>query len=239
MIDLIKVFIEEAFKLLDIPKLLKARKQTELAKLGADLFALYSSLNKIIVMGNRIVDRIEGIIEIKERYEKEGRVDEPIPALNLIQVLEQQGMNLAAFSGPFVRLAGSIDVIHPDASRKMMRFLSIKTGAITFLTAILRNPEKIPLFAVKPEQAREGQKPKSVTLAERISAEDVKTLKRYLKQEDPRRGLAQLEGIARELHKALTDNFKIEDVLLAVGDTRAAEAPGVWDDVRRQPSSRS
>jgi hypothetical protein len=58
MFEVLKIFIQQAFKLLNIPELVKARKETQLAELGVSLFALYSSLNRILVCGLQIVDEL-------------------------------------------------------------------------------------------------------------------------------------------------------------------------------------
>jgi hypothetical protein len=84
LFEILKIFIEQTFKLINIDPLLKSRERHRLSSLGVDLFSLYTSLNGIYVTGLLIVREIEQTIERWDRYRTEGRAEEPIKFAHLI-----------------------------------------------------------------------------------------------------------------------------------------------------------
>jgi hypothetical protein len=67
MFEIVKLFIKEAMKVINIKDLVKARKDSRLASLGVEMFDLYSSLNGVLVCGLRIVDQIESLMKEAKR----------------------------------------------------------------------------------------------------------------------------------------------------------------------------
>ena len=132
MFEILKLFIEQVFRTLDIKSLLKSHKQAKLAEIGADLFALYSTLNSIYTCGNRILEEVEDIVARSAetrggtRYRYAGR---------LRSLLEEQANNIADFSQAFTRLARVIDVLHPDIAFRMSLFITPKKNIVGFLLA--------------------------------------------------------------------------------------------------------
>jgi len=61
--EILKVFVEQVLKLINIESLLKQRDKRKLSSIGADLFSLYSNLNAIYVTGLQIVAEIEQTVE--------------------------------------------------------------------------------------------------------------------------------------------------------------------------------
>jgi hypothetical protein len=132
MFEIIKLFIEQVFRALDIKSLLESHKRAKLAKIGADLFALYSTLNSIYTCGNRILEEIDDIVPRSAetgggtRYRYAGR---------LRSLLEEQSNNIVDFSQAFTRLARVIDVLHPDIAYRMSLFITPKKNIVGFLLA--------------------------------------------------------------------------------------------------------
>jgi hypothetical protein len=90
MFEVLKIFIEQAFKLINISALVNARKGTKMAELGVNMFELYSSLNRVFTCGLRIIDSIEHIISKHDQYKRENRLGEYIPAFDLDDLLQDQ-----------------------------------------------------------------------------------------------------------------------------------------------------
>jgi hypothetical protein len=70
MFEIIKLFVEQALKLLNIKELVTARKGAKLAEIGVELFELYSSLNRILVCGLQIVDDLEEVVRRRKESEE-------------------------------------------------------------------------------------------------------------------------------------------------------------------------
>ena len=245
MFEIIKLFIQQSFKLLNIPAILKARDQKRLAALGVDMFALYSSVNRIFTDGNCIVDTIEFILQKKDQYEKGNRLQESIADFGLTDLVQKQRDNIVDFSHAFVGLAKAVDVINPEASREMYIFLSGKRTLIEELFDELTNfyvARKMTVFGSHSEENLvrlvEDMKVSGrwITLGAwrrtrvddeiveinhgQIPVRQLKTLETYLQERKPRKHLDELEGILKDLHESLVKHFKIEDILLKIGDDR-------------------
>jgi hypothetical protein len=255
MFEVLKIFIEQAFKLINISALVNARKGTKMAELGVNMFELYSSLNRVFTCGLRIIDSIEHIISKHDQYKRENRLGEYIPAFDLDDLLQDQARNIVDFSHAFSNLSAAVDVMDPDAARIIKIFLAGKGNVVSELINMMniKAGHATPMFGVSAEEnlleyitgknamAHKG-KAEILELRRAISdsrarrakavAEEcidysygipiskIPVLRRYLKERRPREHLDQLKDILQNLHDVPKRNFKLEDVLLLVGDRR-------------------
>jgi hypothetical protein len=180
-------------------------------------------------------------------------------------LLHEQRQNLVDFSHAFARLSALLDVLDPDAVREMTLFLSSKVNIIKTLTRMLDgdNDGEYLIFGSNTEahllklvqkardsklhysfgtqmellgelrKAFDGEE--TIRIGGGIRIEKVALVSRYLEERRPREQLEKLEVMLAQLHKVITANFKIDDILLSVGDRRALKkhyAP-MWDPNNR------
>lgn len=126
MFEILKVFIEQVFKLVNIENLLKERDKRKLSSIGADLFSLYANLNAIYVTGLQIIAEIEQTLDRWDRYRREKRAEEPIDFYKLKELVQIQRRNIIWFGQSFVSLSKYLDVVDPKTARTVALFLSTK-----------------------------------------------------------------------------------------------------------------
>jgi hypothetical protein len=72
MFEILKIFVEQLVKALNLEVLLARRDKSKLAEVGASLFSLYSSLNGIYVHGREIASCIRDILRDYENSKQVG-----------------------------------------------------------------------------------------------------------------------------------------------------------------------
>jgi hypothetical protein len=130
MFEVIKLFVEQVFKILNIEAIAKLRDRRNLAELGADLFALYTTLNFIYVTGLRIVSEIETIVRKYNQYIEENRFDGGVSGFDLPELCNDQLRNLRTFAAAFTRIYGIMNIVDPRATREMHIFIGNKVNII-------------------------------------------------------------------------------------------------------------
>lgn len=132
MFEILKVFVEQAFKLVNVEFFMKNNDRNKLASLGVDLFQLYTALNSIYVTGMSIIDEIERLVAHKKilgmDFETKVRPEEMYTIRHL---LRKQKNNIIRFSNHFLKLTRQLDIIDPKLSRSLPMFLSEKQNIIT------------------------------------------------------------------------------------------------------------
>jgi hypothetical protein len=261
LFEILKIFIEQAFKLINIDALSKSRDRRKLASIGADMFSLYTSLNGIYVIGLLIVEEIEKTIERWDRYRREGKPEEPIEFYTLNSLLDRQVGNIVAFGNSFIRVAYQIDVIDPDATRRMALFISTKKNIISLLIYQLiysRSPtslvlsasfEKSLIAAVGKAQATDLElrydlndkllhnidcNKEDAIATKALSGKEVAALTMYLTERRPREQLEYLKCVLEKLHEKLVTTFEVKDVLMRVG-ARTPQDETEWVNMWHKP----
>src|SRR5580704_15304825 len=152
MFELVKVFIERMLSILDIPKIIKFREDHRYASIGADLFILYASLNRIYVDGLRLAGSIEDTIQRAESVLARNNPDSTIHS-GLRNQLDRQIDNLINAMAQFDHLSEVVQVVHKDSYEQLMSFINPKVGALTELRrAIHRRTNEVNLFFLSKEQ---------------------------------------------------------------------------------------
>jgi hypothetical protein len=164
---------------------------------------------------------------------------------SLRQNLVVQKDDLAVFLSAFSNLSTELNIINPKSFRKLYAFVYPKCGLIDVLSAVIHDDcSEAALFFLnensREKLARPNEEPGSdarharhdftelkrtnehqaISDLQHIQASKVDVLRAYLEQRKPLEQLNELEEVLEKLHHALTSNFDLGDILLAVGDDR-------------------
>lgn len=254
MFEIIKVFVEQVFKLINIDSLLKGRDKHKTADVGVELFSLYSNLNSIYVVGTAIVREIDNTIARWDRYRKEERKEEPIEFYHLNDLLQLQQNNIIWFCKDFLHLTMYIDIIDPQTSRTLQLFLSEKSNVLRRLLSVMSpkisSPDTSSAFfnialernflgaindiVLQPHLRNKEIVDKIHGLREeninfyRLSAKDINFLRGYLRDRKPPEQLESLRLMLDQLYAKLIANFELKDVILRVGQPTPQTSTDNW-----------
>lgn len=131
MFEIIKVFVEQVFKLISIDRIIQKKEKHKLSLIGVDLFSLYTNLNNIYVTGLLILQEIEKRINQWEEIKQTGR--KTVNLYRLPDLLSIQSQNISWFAISFARLSRHIDIVDPEATRAISLFLSTKKNIMGIL----------------------------------------------------------------------------------------------------------
>jgi hypothetical protein len=131
MFELIKILVDKIVGQLSYEAIAKHRKEKQLTKLGTELMLLYMSLNGVVVVGEKILDKLQDMA-------KGFRVGDPerIAATpewlfkELRALLKEQASQIVNVIGSCYRLRVELGVIDVDGGRTLARLLDIKVGLL-------------------------------------------------------------------------------------------------------------
>ena len=264
MFELIKLFAEQIIKTLDLSSLAKYRKSSKKAEIGANLFLLYSSLNRIYGRGIELLNELEHVCKRLDRYIEEGRNDQTISSWHAARLLNDQYVDVLQVRASFIRLYTLLDVVSGDLSGRMYVFIGGKINAIRFLGILIsgisngkesakfhsalfgpNSDERLvrEIIRMRDQGGRwikrtddllnTQDRAESFQSISAMSREQVEVLRRFLSERNPRSQLEALQPILADLHKKLSENFSVEDVLLKIGDDAwRLDADPFWHDGR-------
>jgi len=248
MLEIIKVILETISKSLSIDAIRKAKKEKQLTEIGTEVFLLYSSLNSIIVVARHIVAVLERGLVWMNRKIKEGQPDREYWT-ELPLLLLQQELNLLQFILTIKRLGLKLEIIAPEAYRKLHPLIHGKLNAVNLLLGVMSvrssAPKLVTMSEIKLRELMESSNSDirdislrfmraekdpfdgllSVLPIDDISSIPIKNhkiIEDYLRARTPASVIAELEEIAGMIREAIEANFSLQDILLSVGDERSA-----------------
>ncbi len=142
MFEILKVFVEQIFKVINLETLIKGSDRKKLSEIGAHLFSLYTILNSIYITGRSIVAEIEAGID---RWEHQKKEDPFLFQLN--DMLEAQTKNIKDFCLAFVQFSRYIDIIDPQSVRDISIFIETKRNIVNVLTEEMKKQYGTHLFS--------------------------------------------------------------------------------------------
>lgn len=250
MFEVIKILIVEIFKMIDVNSIVNRIDKNKKSFVGQSLFHLYHDLNHIYITGITIVDEIDALISRRNRYLKEGRVDEPIRHSALSHELRIQRENLYSFEQSFEAVALLVDVLDPEVTRRLSLFLCNKINVINLLNGVFpRHRDDLILFLDGPREQQVVDTIKSFFKSDQeyrfgsslmgdnllraveprfedvdldnIAPNHLSILEKYLELRKPRAHLEELKDVLHQFRTALLSHFDVEDILIHVGDKRS------------------
>ena len=244
MFELMKIMVEAITKSFSIKSVAELRKAKKLTKIGTDLFVVYTALNSMLVVGRRIVHELETGLAWMEGKVRDGESDrELFTHLNLL--LSQQSMNIVRLVRSIKNIRPELELVAPDVYLSLVPLIHGKRNAISILLSQISASGRLPrLVTVSPEWLTRLEEERALTMTGRmrllnpfdetflvsepienlaaIPAREYQIIRRYLEEHHPRQVLAEIEIAASTLRDAIKDNFSLQDILLNVGDQRAA-----------------
>jgi len=135
MFEVLKLFIQSLFDVLDLKGLRTRQADSKIAQVGAELFLLYSALNSVYVAGIQIVDRIDGAIERSVSGDAVSREGSAIFVYGngLHTALSYQFEKIREVDRLYRDLAHVIDIVDGGAASRIDLFLNDKMNIIQFL----------------------------------------------------------------------------------------------------------
>jgi hypothetical protein len=108
-----------------------------------------------------------------------------------------------------------------DADREEIERMVNAGGDVSLITIVKYGKDEAWKHPVESQIA---EKLKFVAVEDLgyVEAKHVDVIKEYLVERNPRKGLAELEKVAKALRVAIAKNFSLDDILLSVGDRRCA-----------------
>lgn len=259
MLEVIKILIEEAFKLINIKRIVSSYKGNQKANIGEILFNLYSDLNQIYVTGSIMVDEIEFVVRKRKQYLSEKRDNETIPDIRLSRIVKAQQSALYRFAVSFQRATNLIDVVDPETTRRLTLFLHTKINILNLLNGVFVGKRKDLLlssdaeskilsvidefFREKDSNNKRGNRiqnelEQAVSLVGpeinvgQITVAQAAQFERYIELRKPREHLEELKIISSNFREEIIKNFSIEDILLKVGSRHNVDDDPevIWHD---------
>jgi hypothetical protein len=237
MFELLKVFVGKVLGKISVIKIMEYHKNAKVSNVGADLFMLYMSLNKIYVNGVEIVEELNKAIVWMERKCKEKKGDQEYGTY-LPQLLRNQKIELTRFMASFERLNAELSILDRDSYEIIRAFVYPKAGMLDYLLQSIDEPTDVDLFFVdekgmdKITEVIENQRGRhqldwignlpsaSINNMGSIPANKAPILKAYLKERAPMKHLSDIKKHLNKLHAILLKNFTSKDIILKVGDER-------------------
>jgi hypothetical protein len=157
MFELIKVVIEQVFRMIDFNGILRARKASRLSDIGLDLLGLYVSMNKIYVTGEDILNILD-IARLRnyfEQWQAQGTPQERV-GVDLKRRIAKQRENIMAFGSSFSTLYGTVAIVDPKTTREIELVMRGKEKSIFYyVIAEMAPPEETPSYMFSATRERE------------------------------------------------------------------------------------
>jgi hypothetical protein len=147
IIGLIASLFKECIVFLKIPE---AKKK---AKIGANLFSIYNSLNQILINGYSIVGSLEDYLERMEQHltKKDDKHALDVGRNSIGYLLVEQRVNIEKFRNALESLFLELNILNGDFVRKIIPLISGKFDALSHLIHVL-SQGKMPLQSFTMEE---------------------------------------------------------------------------------------
>jgi hypothetical protein len=222
MIEVAKLIVDTVVKQLDIGKLLAYRKAKKRTDIGYRLFQLYVELTSMYLAGVALVDEIERVLAASKKN-KNSKINTPLKAMIARQRSAVKNC-LIAFGELYLQYLLLLDPSIVDNLRE------VKAKELRFRELSELDWAAEPVKITDADLDEYVKRPRSPALTQqpefkkdRISPRTIETLKKHLKKHKPREGLANIKKAIDSLHKAISDNFKVEDLLLKVDEGHSSK----------------
>lgn len=228
MIEIMRAMVDLLARV--VPALFRARRDTRLREVGAELFLLYVRLNEALVCADRIVDQLTACVS--------GRSPARAAPATLRYELAKQHVTMQRISGLLESQRIQLILLDAGVYHQLVPLVSAKVSSLQTLIATLRAghlPIDVADHDLRTLASGEGWEdglppPAHERILSRIRADalpgdrwDPDTVIRvaaYLRHRDPKGQLDRIRDAVEQLRAALVAHFSVEDMLLAVGDHR-------------------
>ncbi len=164
MFELIKLILELIKDSITPAAIRKRRRDSDLRRIGTELYLFYMSLNRIIAVGDEIVNELEAFVERYERHhvsesiyakERRGRpYDDAWRHGRIRGLVRTQALSIGSFHSSLARLAWSLDVVDPKSRRQLELLIGYKVDVLLELVALMRGEENLLLPRVPESDIR-------------------------------------------------------------------------------------
>jgi hypothetical protein len=137
MIQLITVFVKQAYKNVDVDSFIRKNKENEPEDFASELLVLYTALNGIYIAGLNILQELDRIQKQALRYLNEKREMQLIMTHDLAEGLNREAARLKTFAESIQRLIDITNIRSQEKSRKMSFFLDGKVNFVNYISMIL------------------------------------------------------------------------------------------------------
>lgn len=236
-----------------LPSVVQKKERDASAKLGAELFLIYTQFNEALVLGGHIVEELELYIDRMSRNIRDRPGYFPHAGEWVAEDVRQQLRNLVGIRDRIAHWKWELQVLDGAAINDLQFFLRSKTSALVALNRVIVDDERIPLRTtgvliddqgvvragdeyVEPSRGDLDRKyrqlydeltDESASISERWNLEILATVERYLEIRKPREQLDKIRVSLEKIRTALEANFTISDILLRAGDPRGGRTG--WD----------
>lgn len=141
MLEILKLIIEKILSFENISKIIEIKNKTNTKNYGLQLFIFYNKMNNIYIIAEKIVDKIDEIINMKELADIPGYgVSHEFD--NLRKLIKLQIRNVQEFWDEYEKNKEMIHLLDRDSYRKINSFFDPKLGLLRNIEKCLRPAEQ-------------------------------------------------------------------------------------------------
>ena len=220
MLELLKILVEAALKLLDPAAIEKLRHEGKQRELGTALFRLYIDLVDLVIQGERLIELVQRVVEHKSliRYSANWRGQY---GDNLRIAVERQAAVVEKFSATFASLFGPLVAVDSEAAEVIARVMGVKGTFLDNVAKTLLWRGHLPVEVAKDEDSLLQAEHLRLTtdnifteflpVLDEWSDEHYEQAQLYLNAASHH--LIQLKESASKLRASLETYFSLKDVL--------------------------
>jgi len=226
MLEILKVLVEAALKLLNPEALEKFRREGKQREVGTRLFGLYVGLVDLFPQADILIKRLKHIPEIRGMILDKKWIYNT-NCLRLREIAERQSEILRRLERPLAELRGPLIVIDAEAANVIEAITWAKSSLLETLISLLehaRLPMEVPalnlkerdferLFAERSDLREIEQE--ALPPLEDWSENDFVRAAKYAKEAEQQ--LSQLREACQKLRAGLESNFSVKEILPELG----------------------
>jgi hypothetical protein len=229
MLDILKVLVEAALKLLNPEAIEKFRREGKQREVGTKLFVLYVGLVDLFPTGDYLINTLKRIFEIRD-WVLDGKSISRRYASRLRNIAERQSEILDRFERALAELRGPLIVIDAEAANLIKTITFAKASRLRMLISLLGEgylPIEVPdLIPKEPFEKRLDLEDEwdlerriakeALAPMENWSQEDLERAAKYAKEAEQQ--LSQLREACQKLRTGLESNFSVKEFLPELGE---------------------
>jgi hypothetical protein len=233
MFELIKIIIENIFRMIDFGAILKAKKSRDMSDVGVELLRLYVIINKIYVTGKELLDEIERLRAYFKKWEEYGSPRQSVEGTGVVEALAAQRENIRDLRGILRILSTTLAIVDPKTLRELGIMVTSKERTIfdhiqaelqeqrsgAYLFSVARERQLIAWLdrgELKKEPELAGSAGVLPTLRS-VTMDSIEKIQRSFEIQKPQEQLDKLREILDQFHKELTEKFDVTDLITKVG----------------------
>ena len=226
MLEILKILVEAALKLLNPEAVEKFRREGKQREIGTKLFGLYAGLIDLFPTADYLIKTLKRMLEIKDCV-LDGKYMSRQYARRLLEIATRQSEILKRLERPLTELRGPLIVIDAEAANLIQAITFAKANLLRMLIDLLASGYlPMEVSDLIPKEPFGKQLENGLDLETRIakgalppmeswSQEELVRAAKYV--EEAEQQLLQLREACQKLRTGLESNFSVKEILPELG----------------------